>query len=264
MDKYLLQKALAADELKKQERLNDALEFKNQLNSSDVQRNIVPDFQDKMVKDLPVDRINKLGEAVPVKSAADALISNAATAEAKAAEKIAQGRKNAIQNLAYDAGAMKQQYLDKLAQENGKKVYGTQAPVELDYKDLRKQMSAKNKLRAVSPVLGAVANVVPSAIDLSQGNPNTAAARLLTGAAPIGAESVADKLMEQAQIADKAPELQDPQYLDMLRKIGEARQARGKGSVVESFSGQPVDTAATEEDDFLNKLKAQQKLNSQG
>lgn len=127
-----------------------------------------------------------------------------------------------------------------------------------------KSMMKNGTFKAAGPVLGVASNIVPSIADLKEGNPNTAMARMATSLAPAGTGELDKQLMEQAAIADKSPELQDPSYLNTLKNIGARREREGRSPVVESFSGQQVDTAATEGSDFENRLKAIQKLNSQG
>jgi hypothetical protein len=70
--------------------------------------------------------------------------------------------------------------------------------------------------------------------------------------------------MEEAALRDKSPELFDPEYRKLLQRIGQKRMEQGKSPVVESFSGQPVDTSATEGSDVENRIKALQALKSQG
>lgn len=120
---------------------------------------------------------------------------------------------------------------------------------------------AKNSLKAV-PVLSAVSQITPAIADVKDGMPNTAAARMLTSLAPMGTEEVQDSLMNRAQMEDKSPELLDPTYINTLKKIGERRAREGRSPVVESFSGQEIDTSATESNDFLNRVKAKMRASS--
>ena len=161
MEKFLKQKAIDLDELKKQKRLEDAVDFKNQLNNSKFERNIVPDFQQKMVKDLPVDKINKLGEVVPLKNISDVLEKNAAIQASNKANKIAEGRKKALEDTVYNAGTLKQEYLDKLSAEKGKKIFGKNAPVDLDYNQLRK--AKINKKLSLGGLAAGIATALGSA-----------------------------------------------------------------------------------------------------
>jgi hypothetical protein len=126
-----------------------------------------------------------------------------------------------------------------------------------------KALMQRGVFRAMGPVSMA-ANVTPSLVDLKEGNPNTAAARMFTGMAPAGTGELDRKLMQEAEIADKSPELKDPTYLRTLQNIGQRRAEQGKSPVVESFSGREVDTSATEEDDFLNAVKAKMRQGAQG
>jgi hypothetical protein len=87
---------------------------------------------------------------------------------------------------------------------------------------------------------------------------------MVTGLAPAGTGELDKQLMERAEIADKDPELQDESYLQTMKNIGERRARMGKSPIVESFSGQKVDTSATEPTDFENRMKALQKLSSEG
>lgn len=118
--------------------------------------------------------------------------------------------------------------------------------------------------RSIGPVAGMASQVVPSLVDLKEGNPNTAAARMVTSMAPAGTGELDTKLMDQANIADKSPELLDPTYIRTLKNIGDRRMNMGKSPVVESMSGQKVDTSATEDNDFMNLVKARMRANSSG
>jgi hypothetical protein len=117
--------------------------------------------------------------------------------------------------------------------------------------------------RALGP-LAIASGVVPLAADIKEGKTNTALARAASYAAPIGAEDITANLMEEAALRDKSPELFDPEYRKLLQRIGQKRMEQGKSPVVESFSGQPVDTSATEGSDVENRIKALQALKSQG
>jgi hypothetical protein len=126
-----------------------------------------------------------------------------------------------------------------------------------------KSMMKTGAFKAIAP-LSVASQITPSLADLKEGKPNTAAARMVTGLAPAGTGDLDSKLMEEAQLRDSSPELFDPSYQNTLKNIGERRRNSGKSPVVESFSGQKVDTSATDDSDFLNKIKALQKSNSQG
>jgi hypothetical protein len=117
--------------------------------------------------------------------------------------------------------------------------------------------------RALGP-LAVGSSIVPLAADVKEGKYNTALARAASYAAPVGAEDMTANLMQEAELRDKSPELFDPEYRKLLQRIGQKRAEQGKSPVVESFSGQPVDTSATEESDIENRIKALQNLKSQG
>lgn len=117
--------------------------------------------------------------------------------------------------------------------------------------------------RALGP-LAIGSSIVPLAADVKEGKYNTALARAASYAAPVGAEDMTANLMQEAELRDKSPELFDPEYRKLLQRIGQKRIEQGKSPVVESFSGQPVDTSATEESDIENRIKALQNLKSQG
>ena len=117
--------------------------------------------------------------------------------------------------------------------------------------------------RALGP-MAVASGVVPLAADIKEGKPNTALARAVSYAAPIGAEQLTDQLMETAELKDTSPELLDPEYRKLLMRIGKKRMEQGKSPVIKSFSGREVDTSKTEESDFLNKVKALQELSSKG
>lgn len=125
--------------------------------------------------------------------------------------------------------------------------------------------SLKNNgtFRALGP-LSAISQVTPTLADLKEGNTNTAAARMITSLAPPGTGDLDQQLMQEAAQRDNSPELSDPGYLQTIKNIGERRMREGRSPVVESFSGQKVDTSATEESDFANKVNALRKLSSQG
>jgi len=117
--------------------------------------------------------------------------------------------------------------------------------------------------RALGP-LAVASGVVPLAADIKEGKPNTALARAVSYAAPLGAEQLTDQLMETAELKDTAPELLDPEYRKLLMRIGQKRVERGGSPVIKSFSGKEIDTSKTEESDFLNRIKALQELSSKG
>ena len=117
--------------------------------------------------------------------------------------------------------------------------------------------------RALGP-MAVASGVVPLAADIKEGKPNTALARAVSYAAPIGAEQLTDQLMETAELKDTSPELLDPEYRKLLVRIGKKRMEQGKSPIIKSFSGREVDTSKTEESDFLNKVKALQELSSKG
>lgn len=108
--------------------------------------------------------------------------------------------------------------------------------------------------RAMGPI-SAASQVTPAIADLKEGNPNTAAARMVSGLAPMGSEKLQDDLMQKAQLEDKSPYLLDPTYQRTLKAIGDRRMKMGKSPVVEAFGGEQIDTSATEDSDYLNALK---------
>ena len=126
-----------------------------------------------------------------------------------------------------------------------------------------KSMLKSGTFKAIAP-LSTISQITPSLIDLKEGNSNTAAARMLTSLAPVGSEQLQEKLMQDAQLQDKSPELSDPSYMKTLQNIGERRRNEGRSPVVESISGQKVDTSATEPSDFENLVKKRMILNAQG
>lgn len=117
--------------------------------------------------------------------------------------------------------------------------------------------------RALGP-MAVASGVVPLAADIKEGKPNTALARAVSYAAPLGAEQLTDQLMETAELKDTAPELLDPEYRKMLMRIGQKRMEQGKSPIIKSFSGKEVDTSKTEESDYLNRIKALQELSRKG
>jgi hypothetical protein len=130
------------------------------------------------------------------------------------------------------------------------------------------RFAALNKLskvaaKAIAPV-GVAAMVTPVAADLKEGNPNTALTRAATMALPIGTEGVSDKLMQEAQIRDKSPELLDPTYQQTLKNIAERRLREGRSPVIETFSGQQVDGSATSDSDIMNKILEHRRQMGQG
>jgi hypothetical protein len=127
------------------------------------------------------------------------------------------------------------------------------------------RMNALSKLaaKAMAPI-GVLSAVAPVAADLKEGKPNTALARVVSSAAPFGTEEVTDKLMQDANLADVAPELTNDSYVQTLKNIGTRRVKEGRSPVVETISGQKVDANATENSDYENRVKALQRFASQG
>lgn len=117
--------------------------------------------------------------------------------------------------------------------------------------------------RALGP-LAVASGIAPLAVDIKEGKPNTALARAVSYAAPVGAEQLTDELMQTAELKDTSPELFDPEYRKMLMRIGQKRMEQGKSPIIKSFSGKEVDTSKTEESDYLNRIKALQELSSKG
>ena len=138
--------------------------------------------------------------------------------------------------------------------------------------DLQKIENPKlSRLHAISTVaakalapLAVTSSIVPLVADIKEGKPNTALARAVSYAAPMGAEELTDKLMQTAELRDTSPELQDPEYRKLLMRIGKKRMEQGKSPIIKSFSGREVDTSKTEDSEFLNRIKALQDLKSQG
>jgi hypothetical protein len=117
--------------------------------------------------------------------------------------------------------------------------------------------------RAMGP-LAVASGIAPIAADIKEGKPNTALARAVSYGVPVGAEEMTENLMNEAKLRDESPELTDPSYLRTLKNIGERRAREGKSPIVESFSGREIDTSATEDEDFLNKIREKMRVNSQG
>jgi hypothetical protein len=130
-------------------------------------------------------------------------------------------------------------------------------------RNIKRLLTGKGLLGTL-PVLGAASQVVPSIVDLKEGNPNTAAARMVTGLAPAGSGELDADLLENAKLRDSSPELFDPSYRKTLEAIGARRSREGRSPVVESISGQQVDTEATEGSDFENLLKKKMNAERQG
>jgi hypothetical protein len=148
------------------------------------------------------------------------------------------------------------------AVESVKDLY-KEAPIEESSKLGRLHGISTVAAKALGP-LAIASGVVPVAADIKEGKPNTALARAVSYAAPMGAEDLTDKLMQTAEISDTSPELQDPEYRKLLMRIGQKRVERGGSPVIKSFSGREVDTSRTEDSDFLNRIKALQDLKTQG
>lgn len=113
--------------------------------------------------------------------------------------------------------------------------------------------ASKLAAKAIAPV-GMAAIGASVANDLKDGNSNTAMVRGASAMLPVGTEDVSDKLMMEAQVRDKAPELMDPTYQRTLKNISERRMREGKSPVVESFSGVKVDPTATSDSDVMNSI----------
>jgi hypothetical protein len=148
------------------------------------------------------------------------------------------------------------------AVESVKDLY-KEAPIEESSKLGRLHGISTVAAKALGP-LAIASGVIPVAADIKEGKPNTALARAVSYAAPMGAEDLTDKLMQTADISDTSPELQDPEYRKLLMRIGQKRVERGGSPVIKSFSGREVDTSKTEDSDFLNRIKALQDLKTQG
>lgn len=253
MDKYLKQKLPPVDRQEEfSKKQADYQEKLKQLRNSPVA--VVPDLQQPVAKDLPVERIDKL-QAKAITSPNDVMEKIAASRASKDMSRSMPG--DTLDYSKFKPNVMAQELPEKiLPSGDWKKEYAAKAKLD-------KLKSLRGVLKAI-PGIGPLTQITPSLVDLKEGNPNTAAARMITGLAPAGTGELDAQLMQQAHLQDNAPELQDPNYLRTLQAIGQRRQGMGKSPVVESFSGQPVDTSATEDSDFLNKIIAAQRAKTQG
>jgi hypothetical protein len=120
------------------------------------------------------------------------------------------------------------------------------------------------KLLGILNPLAITSQGVSALADIKEGNPNTAAAKLATSLAPMGAGQLEDNLMEEAAIKDKYPKLQDPTYLRTIKNIGERRQEMGKSPIVEGFDNEQIDTSQTENSMFENLMKKIRQEKSRG
>lgn len=120
------------------------------------------------------------------------------------------------------------------------------------------------KLLGILNPLSIASQGVSALADIKEGKPNTAAAKLATSLAPMGAGQLEDNLMEEAAIKDKYPKLQDPTYLRTIKNIGERRQQMGKSPIVEGFDGEQIDTSQTEKSNFENLMKKLRQEKSRG
>jgi len=120
------------------------------------------------------------------------------------------------------------------------------------------------KLLGMLNPLSIASQGVSALADIKEGKPNTAAAKLATSLAPMGAGQLEDNLMEEAAIKDKYPKLQDPTYLRTIKNIGERRQQMGKSPIVEGFDGEQIDTSQTEKSNFENLMKKLRQEKSRG
>jgi len=103
--------------------------------------------------------------------------------------------------------------------------------------------------------LSIASQAVSALADVKEGKPNTAAARVVSSLAPPGIGKLEDDLLEEAEIKDRYPKLQDPTYLRTIRNIGERRQKMGKSPIVEGFDKEQIDTSKTEKSNFENLMK---------
>lgn len=162
MEKYLKQKIpLKSNDL--EERIAEELEFKKNVQKLEGSKpQMVDSFQKPMIKDLPVDKLNTLGEKIPLKSEADFISGNLIKQADLAAAKIDRGvRRDALEDLVYNAANTKKEYIEKAAQDGAKKIYGKNAPVNLDYNQIRKQAS-KGSIKKLS--LGGLAAGLATAL----------------------------------------------------------------------------------------------------
>jgi len=120
------------------------------------------------------------------------------------------------------------------------------------------------KLLGILNPLSIASQGVSALADIKEGKPNTAAAKLATSLAPMGAGQLEDNLMEEAAIKDKYPKLQDPTYLRTIKNIGERRQKMGKSPIVEGFDEEQIDTSQTENSMFENLMKKLRQEKSRG
>ncbi len=126
-----------------------------------------------------------------------------------------------------------------------------------------KPSSFQRLLGMLNP-LAMLSQGVSALADIKEGKPNTAAAKLATSFAPMGAGQLEDNLMEEAAIKDAYPKLQDPTYLRTIKNIGERRQRMGKSPVVEGFDNEKIDTSQTENSVFENLMKKLREEKSRG
>lgn len=129
--------------------INRELEFKRKLQEEAAKKpQMVDDFQKPASKDLKVDKIDKRGDIQQIQTAKDYLAKKEAA-------------KNIVDNdEVYDANAMKKQYMEKAAND-GKKLFGRNSPVELDYNQFRK--AAAKKL-SMGGLIGAGATALGTAL----------------------------------------------------------------------------------------------------
>jgi hypothetical protein len=125
MSDYLKQKAPkskdATDFLKKERSFNQGMQ---ELKSAPVE--MVDDFQKKVVKDLPVEHINKLGEPQKITSGADFLAQQVIGQAERDAKRAALGK---VSGDALDYKQLKKEFADKARQAArsgaGRKLLGT-------------------------------------------------------------------------------------------------------------------------------------------
>lgn len=208
MDKYLKQKIPTLDLEEKAQKQADFVEKLKQLKNAPVEMN--SNLGQKVVKDLPVDRINTIGEPIKLKD----------SAEMMANQIISTADRNAARQKAVESAADVLDY-NKLRKEsadmNARKVYGKASGVDLDYNQLRKSMkSGGKKVLGAIPLLGAgyaalsgepamaAEELVSDASDLA----GPLAAKLGAGAAagPIGLAAMGAQQALQSSGAGMSPE----------------------------------------------------------
>lgn len=214
MDKYLPQKAIPVDLDEKAREQADFIEKMKRLKNAPVEMN--SDLAQKVAKDLPVDKIDTR-QSVKITSAPDfaaqKIINEANSAARKTGEVV-------VPDNSYDAGAMKKEYEQMKRAESDKKIYGTKAPVDLDYNSFRK--TGLRKLAAAVPLLGT------GLAGLAAINSPDASAGVMDAIIPGGLESTGplqgsfEQRLESGQLTeqDKLKLRQEQSRIKALQSLG--------------------------------------------